>query len=263
MDYIEKAVARLSVEPIQAFESAEPAGIKDIKYSETRTIPVSQDVLRKNRVLTATSEDKVVQAYKVLRTRVLQRMEQNNWKTLAVTSPRKDEGKSLTSINLAISLAKKLDHTVMLVDLDFRRPSLHRYLAFQPEYGISDVLLGKIPLQEALVNLGIERLVVLPQRGPIEGGSELVSSSKMRELIEELKGRYDSRLIIFDMPPVLFGDEVLSFSSLVDALLLVVADGQTRLDDIDQVGHLLNGANLMGTVLNKAAYAEDSVEYGY
>ncbi|MCB1797287.1 MAG: CpsD/CapB family tyrosine-protein kinase [Gammaproteobacteria bacterium] len=231
-----------------------------IVYTQTRTLEPDLDWLRRHRVI-AGPADPVANHYSVLRTHVLQRMRANNWRALAVTSPNEGAGKTLTAINLAISMAREANHTVLLVDLDLKRPSIHRYLWQEKLPGISDHILEDTPLPELLVNPGIERLVVLPGHKALTHSSEMLSSPKMVNLVEDLKNRYPSRLVIFDMPPMLACDDVLAFSPYFDAALLVVAEGDTQKGDLKKSLELLGKTELLGTVLNKSA--ESTSGYGY
>ena len=103
-----------------------------------------------------------------------------------------------------------------------------------------------------LFNPGIERLVVLPAGRPTPNSSELLSSPKMAALVNELKSRYPSRIIVFDLPPMLSTDDALAFSPYVDAALLVVEDGGTTKDELVRAVEMLGDTALLGTVLNKA-----------
>ena len=263
MDYIEKAVDTLIRNDSVIDMPDTSTASKRIGSSQTRKIAVPQSVLQQNRVLTPDADPAVIRAYKILRTRVLQRMNQNGWTTLGITSPSPDNGKTLTAINLSISLARKLDYTVLLVDVDFQRPSLHSYFGLKPEYGLSDHLLGEVKFGELLINPGIERLVILPERGTRESSSELLSSTRMERLIDEVKSRYPSRLVIFDLPPVLVGDDVLAFSNLVDATLLVVEEGKSTDEEVRRSMEMLENANFMGAVLNKSKNHTEGEAYGY
>ena len=111
-----------------------------IHYTQTRVIRVAPEVLRRNRVISGTGDAGVVDAYRMLRTRVLQQMQEHGWKSLAITSPGPSEGKTLTAVNLALSLAMEVNHTVLLVDLDLRRPTVHRLFGYEPESGVADYL---------------------------------------------------------------------------------------------------------------------------
>lgn len=223
-----------------------------LHYTHTRVVKVDESVLRQNRVLTPNQHDQVASAYKVLRTQVLQRLRSNQWNTIAVTSPRPGEGKTLTAINLAISLAREHNVTVLLVDMDLRRPSIHKYFGYEPPFGFSDYLLHNRPITDMLFNPGIERLVVLPGRDSIDNSSEMLGTSTMLALMHELKRRYMRRVIIFDLPPALYGDDVLAFVPQVDATLLVIAEGKTLRADLERVHQILQGTTLLGTVINQA-----------
>lgn len=263
MDYIEKAVDTLIRNDSIIDMPDTSVAARKIGSSQTKKIPVPKSVLRQNRVLTPGADPAVIRAYKILRTRVLQRMNQNGWTTLGITSPSSDNGKTLTAINLSISLARKLDYTVLLIDVDFQRPSLHSYFGLNPEYGLSDYLSGEVKFGELLINPGIERLVILPERGSTEASSELLSSTRMERLIDEVKNRYSSRLVIFDLPPVLVSDDVLAFSSLVDATLLVVEENRSTDEDVRRSMEMLENVNFMGAVLNKSKNHTEGEAYGY
>ena len=223
-----------------------------IRYSTTRVIELNDSILEKNKILRGESDDEMAAAYKLLRTQILHRMRENNWKSLAITSPREGEGRTLTAINLAISLARDVNHTVLLVDLDMRHPNVAQSLGIYPDVGIDDCLLDNKPIEEALFNPGIERLVVLPCRNVFSSSSELLSSPPMQKLAEEIKARYPERLVIFDLPPLLVRDDLLAFSPHVDAVLLLACEGKTRQADLQRAMEMLNTVNVVGTVMNSA-----------
>lgn len=224
----------------------------NILYSKTRVVELDSAALEKNKVISGVGTDEKTGAYKLLRTQILHRMRENNWKSLAITSPGEGDGKTLTAINLAISLARDVNHTVLLVDLDMRRPSVAKYLGFNPIIGIDDCLLDNVPIQDALFNPGIERLVVLPCRNSFSSSSELLSSPPMQRLAEELKARYPERLVIFDLPTLLVRDDLLAFSPHIDAVLLVAREGRTRKSDLRRAMEMLKVVNVAGTMLNSS-----------
>ncbi len=224
----------------------------NILYSKTRVVNLDSAVLEKNKIISGFETDEKTGAYKLLRTQVLHRMRENDWKSLAITSPGDGEGRTLTAINLAINLARDVNHTVLLVDLDMRKPDIAKYLGFNARVGIDDCLLDNVPVEEALVNPGIERLVVLPCRNPFSSSSELLSSPSMRILAEDLKSRYPERLVIFDLPPLLARDDLLAFSPHVDSVLLISREGKTCKADLQRSMEMLNTVNVVGTMLNCA-----------
>lgn len=238
-----------------------PVTEEDIKYSQTKISQFNPQKLRENRVIFGEADRSGLAAYKMLRTQVLQRMTANGWNALAVTSPMASDGKSLTAINLAISLARELHHTVLLVDMDLRNPSIHKYFGFEPERGIGDCLRSGTALGEVLINPGIDRLVVLPGRESIENSSEILASPATGRLVQELKTRYPSRMVLFDLPPILAADDALSFAPFVDAFLLVVRDGQTTKTALEQSLQVMKETTIIGSVLNAAE--ERPAEYYY
>ncbi len=223
-----------------------------IRYNRTRKIAVSEDTLDRNRLVAAVPNHELGDVYRMLRTRVLQSLRENSWNSLAVTSPATGCGKTLTSINLAISLAMEVVHTVLLVDLDLRRPGIHRFFDYAPEYGLSDYLFNDVPIEEILFTPSIDRLVVLPGRESIRNSSEMLRSPKMVGLVNELKNRYPDRLVVFDLPPILAADDSLAFSPYTDAMLMVAENGATTSEDLDKAIAMLRDTPLIGTVLNKA-----------
>ena len=232
-----------------------------INYSTTKIVAIDPGVLKRNRVISGADNDDVTTAYKILRTQVEQRLAAQGWNSIAVTSPGPRQGKTLTAINLSIALAREMHRTVLLVDLDLRNPSVHTKLAQTPGEGLVDYLIDDIPLGKILINPGIERLVILPAGRTVANSSELIASPKMVKLVDELKSRYESRLIVFDLPPLLSADDALAFSPYVDTTLMVVEDGITTKDELVNAVEMLGNVHLLGTVLNKVADAHP--EYAY
>lgn len=242
--------------------AAQASDPEQIVYTQTRQLALDPEHLRANRVISSLT-DPVGEPYKILRTKVLQRMRANNWKSLAITSPTEGCGKTLTAINLAISIAREVNQTVLLVDLDLRRPHVHRYFTREELPGISDYLFNDVPVAELLFNpKGIDRLVVLPGHEAVSHSSEMLSSPKMVNLIEELKSRYPSRLVLIDMPPILACDDVLAFSPHFDAVLLVAEEGETGKEELGRAGKLLEKASLLGAVMNKSSSKTGGYYYG-
>lgn len=227
----------------------------DISYSQTRSVALYPGWLKQNRILTGEANEDAAKAYKVLRTQVSQRLRQNGWKTLGITSPGHGEGKTLTAINLSISLALEPHHTVLLVDADLRHPSIHSYLGIDVDHGLHEHLLDGMPIEQIMVHPQIQRLVLLPGSRSMNSSSEMLSSPDMLDLVQQLKRRYPTRLVIFDLPPVLASDDVLAFAPYLDAMLLVVEEGKTEKEELARAAELLQttNQNLIGTVLNKSS----------
>lgn len=224
----------------------------DIHYSQTRVVELDPEVLERNRVIAGRHDDRRVEAYRHLRTRVLQTLQAKNWTTLAITSPQERAGKTLTAVNLAISLSHEVNHTVLLVDLDLRKPNIHTTLGVEIDRGLVDVVDGNARVEEVLFNPCMPRLVVLPGKPLGRQSSEILTSPAMANLLREITARYESRLVIFDLPPLLRNDDALKFTPFAEATLMVVEDGANTPEDVERSLHLLQNANLIGTILNKA-----------
>ncbi|MEJ2613000.1 MAG: CpsD/CapB family tyrosine-protein kinase [Candidatus Thiodiazotropha sp.] len=229
-----------------------PVSETQITYTKTQSLNISKERLKEKRIVLGETNDSISDQYKVLRTHVLQRLKKNQWNTLVVTSPREGCGKTLTSINLATSIAMEVNHSALLVDMDLRRPNISRYFYDEDRPGISEYLSAELELSDILFNPGIERLVVLPGSNSFSNSSEMLSSPRMVKLINELKARYMNRVVILDMPPVLSCDDVIAFTPFVDAVMLVVEDGVTRKEDLVQAYNLIDSSKFMGVVLNKS-----------
>jgi len=250
---VDTEVVNPEVSQSEVSESAMPTDdMSTMRFNRTRVIDVPADVLEKNRLVAAMPEHELTDAYRILRTRVLQTMNSNRWTALAITSPATGSGKTLTSINLAISLARELNRTVLLADFDLRNPSIHKYFGAEPELGLSDYLFHDAQLEDILFSPSIERLAVLPGRETVHNSSEMLRSPKMISLVEELKHRYAERLVIFDLPPILAVDDALAFAPYTDAMLMVAEDGGTQRDDLETALRILKDTPLIGTVLNKS-----------
>lgn len=245
------ASARTSSGARAGQDTAHNAGLQ-VSYTQTRTLSVDTERLRAQRIIVGDRHNAIADAYKVLRTQSIQRLRTKGWNALAITSPTQGSGKTVTAINLAISLAREVNQTVLLVDLDLRRPSVIRYFTDEELPGVSDYLMGDRDLSEILINPGIERLVILPGHTAFTNSSEMLSTPRMVRLVEELKTRYPDRIVLFDMPPLLTGDDVIAFSPYLDAVMLVVEDGKTTKDDLRRAWDLLDSERTLGIVLNKA-----------
>ena len=256
---LERARAERTGQPAPAAVDSGPAPaatetpVEQVTYSQTRHAEVSTPELRAKRVVTGFDPCAFTDAYKMLRTQVLQRLKENDWNVLAITSPGTGEGKTLTALNLAVSLAMEVKHTVLLVDANLRHPSLHEHLGLPGSPGLSDYLSKDTPLSELFVHpSGIDHLTILPGGDAMLNSAEMLNSPKMSRLVDELKTRYASRIVIFDLPPVLDAADAMAFAPYVDATLLVVEEGKTRRKEIERALDLLSGTNVLGTVLNKA-----------
>ena len=234
-----------------------------IEYRETRVIAAAPQVLRRSRIVAGQNDDSALEAFRILRTQVLTRLEARGGNAVAVCGAGQGEGKTLVAMNLAVSLARQLHRSALLVDLDFHKPSIHRCFGLSPALGLSDYLEGRAPLEACLVNPGIERLVLLPQTTRVQNSSELLASPRMAALARELKARYRDRVIVYDCPPLLATNDPLVIMDHADGCLLVVQEGRTRRADVMRAAELVGEERFLGTVLNNARWASASGYYYY
>ena len=221
------------------------------QYRQTQVFSCEPDVLKKHKIVGLFHEGETSDQLKILRTQVLNRMAEIKGNSLLVTSARPLEGKTTTAINLAVSLSHKLDHTVLLVDADLRKPSVHRFFNYNVKVGLSDYLLGQAEIPELMLNPGIEKLVILPGGSPMPNSTELMGSPRMERLVKEMKSRYADRFIIFDSSSLLNSADPLIFSRFVDGILLVVEAEKTPYQDIQKAVGMLKERLIIGTILNK------------
>ena len=224
-----------------------------IEYTRTQVYSPHPSTLEMNRIVNPAAVDPAAAAYRMLRTQVLQRMDEKGWRSLAVLSPGANDGKTTTAINLAISLAHDQRHTVLLVDCDLRQPTVGSSLGITHEYGLSDVLEGRAHIEDCLYHPeGFDRLVILPTAAAPANSSETLSGTRGRGVFSELRNRYPDRIVLFDLPPILGADDALAFLPLVDCGLMVIAEGATRREDLLRSMELVSKIPIVGTVLNRS-----------
>jgi exopolysaccharide/PEP-CTERM locus tyrosine autokinase len=287
LSFIDKALERAKALNKHKEKSESPAGVQkpssfsattrvagiteretipqDIFYTVTRVVPVDPENLRRQRLLAGGTEANVVEEYKVLRTHILQKTAEEGHNTLMVTGPLQGEGKTLTAINLAISISQELNHTVLLVDADLRSPSISQYFGLPEAPGLVDHLTTGAPINELLMHPeGLAKLVILPAGRPVTQAAELLNSPLMRDLVQELKHYHPNRYVIFDLPPLLTFADALTFAPLVDGIIVVVEAGKTPREGIERCQEMLKKFRLLGFVLNKAEVGADQGHYqGY
>jgi Mrp family chromosome partitioning ATPase len=191
-------------------------------------------------------------AYNMLRTRLLQRARSNNWTSIAITSPGPDEGKSVTALNLSLSIAREKNNSVFLLDLDFRSPSVCRHLGISPKTEIIRFFTGEVGPESVFFSIGVENLSLAGGLMSAEQSSDLLANGRLEQLFAYIRTIATSPLIIADMAPVLSTADVLVVAPKVDATLLVVGQGKTRRDSLATTVELLSDYRVAGIVLNRS-----------
>ena len=232
-----------------ASQAAEPAAPPRLSIDRAR--------LRARKVVFAEDTSAAARAYRMLRAQILHRVRSSGLGAIGIVSSASGEGKTLTAVNLALSLAADPNHRVTLVDLDLRRPSVAATLGIAPPLGLDTWLTAEHPVADVVYGLeGIARLSVVPTLSPLVAASEALAGNRTRDLIETLRSTESRRLLIADLPPALLSDHVLTLSPLLDGFVLVVTEGQTRRDDVERVFELLGRDRIIGTVLNRSSDSE-------
>jgi len=209
--------------------------------------------LESRRIIAHDVRDPRAKSFDILRTQVLRSMDTSHWQILAVTSPTPGCGKTLTSVNLALSIARQSDRAVLLVDLDLQKPQVAATLGLTCSTGVLSVVEGGTRLQDALIQARIagSRIVVLPTEQPIAGSSEWMTSAGMRAMLQAIRRDFQSWTVIVDMPPVLTGDDVIAVLPQIDCALLVAAAGKSQRSEIEEAARHLASTDVVRLVLNK------------
>jgi len=235
-----------------------------LRSGPIRTIRISQD----NRMLASIFDPHSVvsEQYRKLKSSLVRLTRGDTFSNLLmVTSAVAGEGKSLTAVNLAISMAQEYDLTVLLIDADLRRPRVHSYLGFDQSIGLSDCLQDGIDIGEAIIKTDIDKLSIISAGREVDKPLELLASKKMQDLLAELKHRYSDRYVIIDTPPLLPFAETRSLANLVDGIIFVIHEGVTPLESVLEAKDTLKGCPVLGVVLNDSTEPNiDSSHYhGY
>ena len=201
--------------------------------------------------------------FRRIKVNIILRDAESEFKTILVTSAMSGEGKSLISINLAFSIAEEYESHALLVDCDLRNPSFSRWFGFQNRIGVSDYLMGRANLSELLIKTPVDKLSVLPAGTLEDNPVELIGSNKMKELITELKKRYDDRFIIFDSSPLLATTEPSVLNKMVDGILLVIRSGETPRESVHQALKMLDKKKIVGVALNALEFKTHAMKRRY
>lgn len=261
-----KQTVLVSAEPAQAVKP--PPVVKPEEngqppvYTDSAAVTLNEALVKENRCVCFSPDAPELDFYKVLRTQILHRSKEKGWNTIMVTSTRPGEGKTLTSINLALTFAKAHGQTVLLVDCDLRQQKVHTYLGLDSNSGIADFLLSGRPLEDLILWPKVDKMTLISGGQTINESAELLGSKRMKEMVAEMKSRYSDRYIIFDTPPLLSGADALIFSQLVDGIVMVVEEGRTPIKEVEKALDLIPKEKFLGFVLNKARITQKGY-YGY
>lgn len=259
MDKLEKALQKareareIQLQRLRDEQIAQEAAVVPLPPPQPvqgSNVTIHEGYLERYHIISHQVRNREADLFRILRTQILQIMSQSGYRTLGITSANYGDGKSTISLNLALSIAMDMKQTVLLADMDLRKPSISEYLGIEAPYGISDYFTHNTPIHQCLLRTNFERLNILPAGQRMDNSSEVLGSPKIAQLAAELRARYADRIIIYDLPPTLAQDDSIAFLPHVDAVLLVINDGVTRISEVKQSMNVLSKANVIGSVLN-------------
>ena len=236
------------------------ADVKDVQYVYTKVVEISHDLLKANKLVAVDESHPVTDQFKLLRTRIFQLTRDKGLNAIMVSGFDSDEGKSLVAANLAIAIAKDTRQTTLLVDVDFRRPTIHKLFGIDSsKKGLKQYFEDNVPLQDIFISPGINKLSLLIAGGNIPNAPDLIGSPKMEGLVREVKNRYPDRYIIFDTPGLNSCPDPLVFSQYIDAIILVARSNYTSIDSVKSVMEILPKEKLLGTVFNDVKFVKTNI----
>lgn len=228
--------------------------------------PVELDAthLEANGIVGFNRKDVRARPFNLLRTQLMKRLSATGGKLVGVTSTAPGAGKSFTAVNLAVSLSHFAKFPVMLIDLDFRRGSVARYLGLAVEQGVAEVLAGDCQIDDIAVRAGVPNLIVLPATDSDESGSALLVSEAFESFVASIKASLGDGIALFDLPPVFADDDALIATQKLDGYVLVADSGVTPAGQLSDAIERLQPAVCVGTVLNRHhSGLLDRYGYGY
>jgi protein-tyrosine kinase len=232
--------------------NAAPGPLQSEPAAPVKIHPLDPAHLERYRIVTLDQGNPYRREFDLLRTQVLQKMQEHGWRTIAVTSPSMQCGKTVVAINLALSIAHHPARSALLVDFDLRRPQVATCLGLPEGASLDDVLAGEEELRDAILPAGLPRFAVLPTHRKVPGAAEIMGSEKVARIIKSLRDAHPDRTIVLDLPPVTAVDDVIAVLPVVDCVLLVVGSGDSSRRELEETQRHLARSNLLGLVVNKA-----------
>lgn len=223
------------------------------------------EACEKARVVLSESADhslsKVLDSYRIVRTRLRRSLGARDAASIGIVSAGRNEGKSLTAVNLALAFAREGKQNVYLLDLDLRNPTVCGMLGVVPNVGIGDCLSGAAPAESAFFTIGVEGVAVAGGTARLVNSSELLSGTALPQLFQYVHSMDPKALVLVDLPPLLPSADALIVAPHLTTTLLVVSEGVTRRDQLQRAGEMLSGVNVAGVVMNRSREAGDNHYY--
>lgn len=253
MKSIEKALAKARREKLRpSHDYGRVQNFTSIEIPDQSAEGDDASEVNADQIVALKFDDPVANLFRVLRAQILQKLGSKGQRSVGITSARQGEGKTFTAVNLAASIALSQKQPVLLVDLDLKRPNVHNFFQTDQSPGLTDCVSGAARFLDCIRPTGINGLEVLSAGAKIQNSSEALGSPELARGFRELREASPLLFFVFDLPPVLIGDDVLAISPELDAILLVIEEGRTKLGEIQRVLNLIPGDKFIGTVLNKS-----------
>ncbi|MBJ7437272.1 MAG: polysaccharide biosynthesis tyrosine autokinase, partial [Acinetobacter sp.] len=228
-----------------------------------------ESLSKRNFVAKATERKLIYEEYRVIKRKLINNAfgplssTLRNPNLILVSSSRPGEGKTFTSVNLALSIALEQDKTVLLVDADVLRPNVSRTLEISVPRGLTDYLSSDtVDVSDIMYSTNVERLKLIAAGKPHHLSTELLASDKMAALVNEFASRYPDRIVIFDAPPLLGVNETSVLAGMCGQAVIVLEENKTKLNELEKAISMLPPDLATGFVINKAHYSRDK-GYGY
>ena len=261
MDWLQKALDKSKQNDKPSFQFQTSPALKksffldEASYSSKSDNPARQIIpanpIDERLLLTKQIDRQSIAAYNFLSAKTLQMLKGRDVFSLAVTSPTSGSGSTLTAANLAISMTRALHETVVLVELDLRKPSFIKYFGLDTEEkGLGHHLTETTSLSELLININGTDLTLLPAGVAIDHPN-ILGSQKMRRVVEDVSSMFQNHIVIYDLPALLDTEDSLAFLPNIDASLLVIEEGISTPSQVNQCIDILKNHGFLGTVLNK------------
>ena len=268
------AHAAPAAEAAAAQASAAAAEAPPAQKFSTRRVELDLNRMRDLGMVTAAGgRTRLLEDFRVIKRPLLQRAfaerteGEKPGNLIMVTSSLPGEGKTYCAINLAMSIAMELDHTVLLVDADVARPSVLRSLGLPAHRGLMDVLVDdKIDMADVMLRTNVDTLSILPAGTSTPRATELLASSAMSTLVDEIANRYPDRVVIFDSPPLLLTSESRVLASHMGQIVMVVEAQTTTQHAVKEALHQLEGYPNVNLIYNKTREfpgIEETYDYHY
>ena len=266
-------VTPVSIEA-QDVASATPATTPAAGRQSTRRIELDLARMRELGMVTAAGgRTNLLEEFRIIKRPLLKRAfaergpKDNPGNLIMVTSSLPGEGKTYSAINLAMSIAMELDHTVLLVDADVARPSVLRTLGLPAQRGLMDILLDDtLDLSDVMLRTNVDTLAILPAGTSTPRATELLASSTMTAMVHELAHRYPDRVIIFDSPPLMLTSEARVLASHMGQIVVVVEAQTTTQHAVKEALQQLEGMANVNLLYNKTRDIpgiEETYDYHY